>query len=239
LPGLLTTAVVLSAWFGLTLQARDQFEGAAELGVPPQLYVFLAGGLALQLVLSPIIVLLLACLWLFPVLPDLRRRAPTALPDWAYLGPTPQRQLMDSGPIRLSRLVAIALAGALIYLIAIACLRLLMRGIVPAAEVTSDYKLALFAAEVAIAALIQGYVAAATANTDGPVPLAQGMCAAFLSGAVMSAEALVLNLLLGGGLGAVFLWTTFSSTLTVGALLALVFATGQRALTARIGGADR
>jgi Zn-dependent protease with chaperone function len=62
LPSYLMIGLVLSLWLTFTLQARNVVGILAEFGAQPGVYLFVAGGLMLQLLISPLVVLTVVCL---------------------------------------------------------------------------------------------------------------------------------------------------------------------------------
>jgi len=84
-----------------------------------------------------------------------------------------------------------------------------------------DYKIQLLAAQILLAALIQGYVGAGAAAQSGPLPVIRGLFAAFIAGALMTIALLAVNLVVGGTISVTLVLLTLGGIVNLGAALAL------------------
>lgn len=230
LPIVLTIGLVLSLWLGATLQARNLFEIGASLGVSPVLYPVLAGVPLVQAVFGPLGLVTLACLWAYPLAAELGRTSVKGFPAWAFLDQPADLNLIAAPThMRVARLASIAVGAAAAYVVVITALRLFLRMIEVAPQMTDLEVVLLFLTQVGLAAIVQGCAATVTAARAYHHPVAEAILVAFWAGVLMAVEEFVLNVAFGGHADPRAVWPIFSLTVISGGILAITLAS----LTAR------
>jgi hypothetical protein len=174
---------------------------------------------------TPAALLLFVSLWAFPLAAWFWRRHTGSLSaaTWAFLekiprqAPMPQQTLLHP-----RRAFTVGLIGGAAYGVLLLIVRIVLLTALPeAVRSTYDYRLNFSIGQVAVAALLQALVALVVAAKVRPLGGVHGLFAAFVAGCVMTVEILGLNLLFGGTITPIFVWTIFSQVVNAGALLAL------------------
>ncbi len=224
-PALVTLAVLLSVWLGLLLYIREIGSGAALIGDTGVLPAFeLGAGIAMQFAINPVSVLLLASLWAIPFASRLQASRRTA-PGWVYLdlaGSQTESRTGVAAPLALQPAVLMALgSSALFFVMDLFIHAYLHQAVSEVQRSQLDYKIQLLAAQILLAALIQGYVGAGAAAQSGPLPVIRGLFAAFIAGALMTIALLAVNLVVGGTISVTLVLLTLGGIVNLGAALAL------------------
>jgi Zn-dependent protease with chaperone function len=213
---------VLALWLGLLFATHDNF--LLILGLEGAIIALLAGS-TIYLLLQPLVLLALVCLWAFPLSAWFWHGQPATanVANWAFLDPVPQQVVwLRQAPLRPRVALLSGLIGGAIYCGLVLALRLWWRWGMPEAVRSADEaKILLFYGQVALAALLQMDVAIVVAGWVQRLGALHGLFAAFVGGCLMTIAMLGLNLAFGGTVDLAFAWQTFVSVVNGGALLAL------------------
>lgn len=129
---------------------------------------------------------------------------------------------MRKAVFRPARAWIIGLTGGLLYCALLLTVRIGLRlGLPETVRSTDEFRLLFFIGQVGVAALLQAGVAALATAWVPRLRAAHGMFSAFVSGLVMTAGIVLLNILFGGTYTLPAAWNTFSQVVNEGALLAL------------------
>lgn len=219
----------LAIWFGLIFILRYLGSGTKSL--------FLLNTIAVTSVVAanPLTFFLLVSLWVFP-LAAWFWRAHTQLAsrwDWALLDLPPQHQSMpQQTPLRPGLAFIIGLIGGASYFVLPLVIRLTLRLILPMEIRRSDQAIFYFHfGTIALAALMQSFIAVVVALKVPRLGWLHGLFAAFVAGCLMTVGILGSILVFGGEIDASFAWSTLSEVVNEGALLALPFALAASAVS--------
>ncbi|MBN1203837.1 MAG: M48 family metalloprotease [Myxococcaceae bacterium] len=211
---LLLVSAALVPWISeLTLlrEVSKQLREGRSLGQLATLsggYSFLMGGA------SGVLLLVVVSAWAFPWAARFWRRKEESSPGAAQAAPV----LPSRVQLEWRRMVVPALVFCLLVLLG----RLWVRGTLDeVARSDSRFLVVFFMAQVSLAALLQAGAAVLAAARARQLPVLHGLFTANVSGVLMTAGLLGLNLLFGGKLELGFLWSTLKLVINLGALLSL------------------
>jgi hypothetical protein len=202
------------------LGGSSGFDPAALAGV---VGLFVGGGLLL-IVSSPFTMAALASLWAFPLAAAwLPTSAGGRDGGWAYLDAAPSAVVSTApSPFRVAEAVRRGLRGGLVFGVLLLALRLTVRLLVPEeVGLTDPQKLALYAAMIALAWLVQAFVAWRATKRIEWLGVAHGLLAGFVAGCVAAVGILGINLVFGGSIDLAWIWQVVGPTVAGGGVLAL------------------
>ena len=234
LAGLFMASGFLTIFFGLYFSSNS-FSGDFLMGIstiseaitwallPVEMLFFNA----LLIFPQSLIFLMFTSLWAFPLAAWFYRKRLVSASgsSWAFLDPTFQQLTFPrQAPLRIGLALNIGLKGGLLFCILLLIIRTIIHVSVPETITNTDeYKLILyFLVNLTPAVLIQAGVAAFTTSRIERLGTLHGLFAAFVTGCIMVAGILGINLLFGGGIDLNFAWMVFSQVVNSGALIALV-----------------
>lgn len=216
--GLIVSGAVLAIWLGFLFYIRT-------LGVAVFFVLAEPLGTLWSVVQHPLTLLGIVSLWAFPLAAGLSQRRASSVSEssWAFLDSSSQgRILMRKAVFRPARAWIIGLTGGLLYCALLLTVRIGLRlGLPETVRSTDEFRLLFFIGQVGVAALLQAGVAALATAWVPRLRAAHGMFSAFVSGLVMTAGIVLLNILFGGTYTLPAAWNTFSQVVNEGALLAL------------------
>jgi Zn-dependent protease with chaperone function len=238
--GLAIAGIVLTAWLAqlflfraisLTVFSEDflTIRGSSAdalihtLGLPDPRFAPILVFLGSIWRLGPLLALI--SLWAFPLSVWFwhKQATTTAQPSWAFLDtPSPSLNSLYQDSIRPRFTLMTGLVGGLVFCGLYAILRIWLElNVSLATRGTDQFLLNLYWGTIALAALLQAVVAGIVAARVKLLGGLHGLFAAFVAGCVMTIGFLAINLLRGGSINGPFIWTTFSTMINGGALLAL------------------
>lgn len=211
-------AAVLAVWLTVTLQARDMLEIAAGSGLPAWTYPLFATAPFVQALWNPIGLFGVACVLGLSLFAAAGRSGAVPLPAWAFLDPAPSGYVAAPPKPDLGRVLLFALAGGAAYALLVTGMRLALGS---TATWDISHILLLFAAEVALAVLVQVGVVVAISVRTSTLQVLPAIAGATLSGGQMAIEAFWVNVALGGKPDPNGAWALLAVTVFAG----LVFVT--------------
>jgi len=175
--------------------------------------------------LSPGVLAAFICLWAFPLAAWFWRKRVTMRVEsnWAFLDASSQPVVLPRhDPFRLRFALTIGLVGGLVFCLFFLAIDTSWHLIIPAASRSIKVLVLLFFyGNIILAVLLQATAAAIVTGWVRHLSVLHGLFAAFVGGCIMAVGILTINLLFGNTDTASFIWTTFSSVINGGALLAL------------------
>jgi Zn-dependent protease with chaperone function len=182
---------------------------------------------ALIAILSPYLLLASIVLWVYPLTTQLWRMRGTSTSDshWVFLdGPSQGPAIANRASLRLGLILKVGLLGGLAFWIELFLLHFEIPFVIPKnVRDTYQFSYLTFYALLLLGMVIQGIIAVIVARQVQWFKLQQAMIAAFLVGCIATLGILGSNILAGGSLNILLFWTVFSSILSGGALVAILF----------------
>jgi hypothetical protein len=220
--GLAVAAFLLVVWLGSLLWVSKFDSNSASILM---ISLITAAALPSVVAVSPITLLAMLCLWVFPLGAWFWRRHsfPISQAGWAYLEAMPEQQGKGEAlKLNLWQALGAALSMGLLFSLVLLLVRIGLRvGLSEAVRDGDQFKLLLYYGSIAAAVLLQGLVAGAVAGWVKRLGLAHGLLAAWAAGSLCVLGMLASNLLFGGMLDLSFAWQTYSMTVNLGALLGI------------------
>jgi hypothetical protein len=224
--GAVVAGGVLALWLGLLIVIHDIFllTFLRILGIEGAIIAVLAGS-TIYLLMQPLVLLALICLWAFPLSAWFWHGQPATASgsNWAFLDPAPQRfALRPQSPLRPRLALLSGLVGSILFFGLVLIAWIIRRWGVPQDVRNTEQAILLFYyGQIALAALLQMGVAVVVAGWVRRLGALHGMFAAFVAGCLMTVAMLGLNLAFGGTVDLGFAWQTLVTVVNGGALLAL------------------
>jgi len=222
---------MLAVWLGLLFATHETFLAVLAIGgaTIPAL-----AGIAIYLLMQPLVPFALICLWAFPLAAWFWRRrsvSPSA-PGWAFLDPaSPSLILLPQAPLRPRLALWAGVIGSIPFVGLLLLAWIIRRwGISEAMRGTDQAILIFYYGQILIAGLFQAIIAAVVAGLVRRLGALHGLFAAFVAGCLMTIAILGLNLAFGGTIDLGFAGQTYAFVVNGGALLALPLALAVAAL---------
>ncbi|RKH66380.1 M48 family metalloprotease [Corallococcus llansteffanensis] len=217
---LILASAALVAWLSELTLLRESVKALKERVGLGQLALLVGGHGFLTLSSSGLFLLATVVAWAFPW-------AARFWPQRSEAAATSSEPLVPPRPGRWQLDWRRGVIAGLVFCLVLLFVRLvLVSSVDEATRRTQLFVAVFFAGQVGFAAVLQAAAAALAAARAPRLGVLQGLFTASVSGALMTAGVLGLNLLFGGNADPAFAWLTLKFVLNLGAVLSLVAALG-------------